>query len=139
MDTGAWACSDFWVDWLIRYWHRLLLAFEDGGIKTLDCSPELDVMGIMSNRRHFALADRSIWFALAHPFFPPVRQHKPKHAKSDLPILCNSPQGWMKLVVASTIGFYLALLWNVTLSLCVAVQNIGPQYPQPRMCCRSLP
>ena len=63
-------------------------------------------------------------------FFLSVRQHKPKQRKSDLPVLSNSPQGWMKLVVASTGGFLLALLWNLGISLCVAVQNIGPEYPK---------
>jgi hypothetical protein len=63
-------------------------------------------------------------------FFLAVRQHKPKQTKSDLPVLSNAPQGWMKLVIASTGGFLFALLWNLAISLCVAVQNIGPQYPK---------
>ncbi len=63
-------------------------------------------------------------------FFVTVRQHKPKQVRSDLPVLSNGPRGWMVLVVASTFGFLAALLWNLGVSLCVAAQKIGPQYPR---------
>jgi len=63
-------------------------------------------------------------------FFSAVRQHRPRRVKSDLPVLSNPPDSWMKLVLASTFGFLTALCFHLGIAVWVAVQGTGPQFPR---------
>jgi uncharacterized protein involved in response to NO len=59
-------------------------------------------------------------------FFRTVSRHRPQRSPGELQ---QKPEAWMRMVIASTIGFLLTLVANAAVSFFFAVQGVGPALP----------